>query len=241
MKNTNIFKRVEQKYLITKQEQKILLDAMKEHMQEDEHGRSTVISIYFDTQNNLLIRRSMQKPAYKEKLRIRSYGIATHDSKIFIELKKKYKSVVYKRRISMPEKEAMDYLINGNRPDKNSQILNEIDYFIKINEGITSKMYISCDREAYFDMEDDNFRITFDTNIMWRQDKLSLCERPYGTQILKDGMVLMEMKSVNGLPLWMTDILTKNHIYKTSFSKYGNAYKMAKEIKDMKILTLKAS
>ena len=241
MKNTNIFKRVEQKYLITKQEQKILLDAMKEHMQEDEHGRSTVISIYFDTQNNLLIRRSMQKPAYKEKLRIRSYGIATHDSKIFIELKKKYKSVVYKRRISMPEKEAMDYLINGNRPDKNSQILNEIDYFIKINEGITSKMYISCDREAYFDMEDDNFRITFDTNIMWRQDKLSLCERPYGTQILKYGMVLMEMKSVNGLPLWMTDILTKNHIYKTSFSKYGNAYKMAKEIKDMKILILKAS
>ncbi|MGP1567371.1 MAG: polyphosphate polymerase domain-containing protein [Peptoanaerobacter stomatis] len=241
MKNTNIFKRVEQKYLITKQEQKILLDAMKEHMQEDEHGRSTVISIYFDTQNNLLIRSSMQKPAYKEKLRIRSYGIATHDSKIFIELKKKYKSVVYKRRISMPEKEAMDYLINGNRPDKNSQILNEIDYFIKINEGITSKMYISCDREAYFDMEDDNFRITFDTNIMWRQDKLSLCKYPYGTQILKDGTVLMEMKSVNGLPLWMTDILTKNHIYKTSFSKYGNAYKMAKEIKDMKILTLKAS
>ena len=142
----------------------------------------------------------MQKPTYKEKLRVRSYGVATHDTKVYIELKKKFKSVVYKRRVALKEKEAMDYLEKGILPKKQNQILKEIDYFCKVNEGIMSKMYISCEREAYFSKLDKNFRITFDKNIIYRQDNLSLCEKPYGNKILKEDMILMEVKCVGGMP-----------------------------------------
>ena len=193
MNSPNIFKRTEIKYIISKEQQEKLLNVMNEYMDMDEFGENIINSIYFDTPTSSLIRKSMQKPTYKEKLRVRSYGVATHDTKVYIELKKKFKSVVYKRRVALKEKEAMDYLEKGILPKKQNQILKEIDYFCKVNEGIMSKMYISCEREAYFSKLDKNFRITFDKNIIYRQDNLSLCEKPYGNKILKEDMILMEV------------------------------------------------
>lgn len=228
MNSPNIFKRTEIKYIISKKQQEKLLNVMNEYMDMDEFGENIINSIYFDTPTSSLIRKSMQKPTYKEKLRVRSYGVATHDTKVYIELKKKFKSVVYKRRVALKEKEAMDYLEKGILPKKQNQILKEIDYFCKVNEGIMSKMYISCEREAYFSKLDKNFRITFDKNIIYRQDNLSLCEKPYGNKILKEDMILMEVKCLGGMPLWFSKLLTDNKIYKTKFSKYANAYKMTK-------------
>ena len=123
MKGEKYFKRIELKYLINLEDQKYLLEEMCKYMKEDEFGKSIVNSLYFDTPDFYLIRRSLQKPAYKEKLRIRSYGRANHETKVFIELKKKYKSVVYKRRVKLSEKEAMDYMKRNIYPKEQSQIL----------------------------------------------------------------------------------------------------------------------
>jgi hypothetical protein len=228
MKGEKYFKRIELKYLINSSQQKYLLDEMKRYMKEDEFGKSVVNSLYFDTPDFYLIRNSLQKPAYKEKIRIRSYGRANHETKVFIELKKKYKSVVYKRRLKLREGEAVDYMERDIYPKEQSQILKEIDYFKKLHANLSPKMLISCNREAFFAKDDSEFRITFDKNIIYSQDNLSLCNKVFGKAIIKDDETLMEIKVVGGMPLWMTKLLSEKRIFKTSFSKYGKAYKMSK-------------
>ena len=172
-----------------------------------------------------MIRRSIEKPAYKEKLRIRSYRRADSDSMVFVELKKKYKSIVYKRRISLPEHEAVDWLNGEEHCRKHTQIVSEIDYFMEYYDTLHPSVFLSYEREAYYSVDGSDFRITFDDNILARQEELSLDSDIYGTPILPEGKILMEVKCSGGLPLWMTCVLSKEHIYKTSFSKYGAAYK----------------
>lgn len=220
-----VFKRYELKYLLTKEQKSRVLEAMAPHMALDEFGRSTIRNIYFDTDSYYLIRHSIEKPAYKEKLRLRSYSQAAPDSTVFVELKKKYKHVVYKRRISMPEKEAMAWICRGRQCPKASQISEEIDYLLDFYDTLEPKVFLSYEREAYYSQDDSNFRITFDDTILCRQCDFSLCSKVYGTPILPDGMILMEIKCSGGIPLWMTRVLTKEGIFKTSFSKYGTAYK----------------
>ncbi len=219
-----IFKRTEMKYMLTREQQRIVLDAMKEHMVPDEYGRSTILSLYLDTPDHLLIRRSLEHPIYKEKLRMRSYGVASEETKIFVELKKKYDSIVYKRRVGMTEAQAITYLQTGQVP-KDSQIVHEINYCLQHYDHIQPAMMLSYEREAYYDKDDHEFRMTFDDNILWREDHLSLCDGVYGTPILDDNHVLMEVKTANAIPLWLVKVLSENHIYKTTFSKYGTAYR----------------
>ncbi|MBE6592868.1 MAG: polyphosphate polymerase domain-containing protein [Ruminococcaceae bacterium] len=220
-----VFKRYEIKYMITAEQKNKIVEAMEPYMALDKYGRTTIRNIYFDTDNYRLIRRSMEKPAYKEKLRIRSYELATPDSKVFIELKKKYKGVVYKRRISLPEADAMAWVCGEIECPKQTQITREIDYFCNFYGGIKPAVYLSYEREAFFEKNGGDFRVTFDDNILCRQTDLSLCSEPYGERILGEGLVLMELKCSGGLPLWMTRTLTSLGISKTSFSKYGVAYR----------------
>jgi len=218
-----IFKRHEIKYMITRSELKMVKEIMQEHMLADEHGRNTILSLYFDTPNYRLVRKSLEHPIYKEKLRLRSYGPADEDSQVFIELKKKYDSIVYKRRIGMTKHEADDYLFHGkNLP--NNQISREIDYFLNIYENICPAVLLSYDREAFYATDNRDFRITFDDNILWRDYSLTLDSGIYGSPILEPDKVLMEVKTADAIPLWLTHFLNKNHIYQTSFSKYGTAY-----------------
>lgn len=224
MSYQTVFKRVEMKYLISKAQQQQIKNRMCEHMDCDEYGRSTICNIYFDTPNFLLIRHSLEKPIYKEKLRLRSYGVADENSTVFLELKKKYKSVVYKRRIDMKEKEAMRYLCEGE-PISDTQITREIDYFRSQYDSPQPAVFLSYEREAFYAKEGPNFRITFDENILWRDSDLSLCSGVHGEPLLSRGQVLMEVKTGGAIPLWMASLLSENHIYKTSFSKYGNAYR----------------
>lgn len=220
-----VFKRYEIKYRITLEQKRKVLDAMKPHMKPDKYGRTTIRNLYFDTDTYLLIRRSIEKPTYKEKLRIRSYGIAKPDSTVFVELKKKYKHVVYKRRISLPNNEAMGWLSGERHTDKYTQISNEIDYFMDYYGTLHPTAFLSYEREAFYANDGSDFRVTFDDTVLCRQEDLSLESEVYGTPILPEGMVLMEIKCSGGIPLWMTQVLSKEHIYKTSFSKYGTAYK----------------
>ncbi len=218
------FKRYELKYLLTKQQKEKLLFLFKEHMTPDAYGKNVLFNLYYDTPDFLLIRRSIEKPVYKEKLRVRSYGKATKDTDVFLELKKKYKSVVYKRRITLKQSDSQNYFADQFELHP-SQIANEINYFKKLYKGIAPMVFISYHREAFFGKDDGDFRVTFDDKILWRDTDLSLCSDEGGTAILDQDHVLMEIKVANGIPLWLTHFLTENQIYKTSFSKYGNAYK----------------
>ena len=192
-------------------------------MELDRYGRTTIRNIYFDTDSYRLIRRSIEKPAYKEKLRIRSYKQASADSMVFVELKKKYNSVVYKRRISLPERDAMAWT-TARVSTLDTQISREIDYFMDFYQGLHPTAFLSYEREAYYERDGGDFRVTFDDHILCRTDDLSLTGEVYGTPILNEGMVLMELKCAGGIPLWMVHALSENRIYKTSFSKYGTAY-----------------
>ncbi len=225
MATQTVFKRYEMKYLLTQEQKTAVLLAMQPFMKRDHYGKTTIRNIYYDTDHYLLIRRSIEKPVYKEKLRIRSYKQANDDSTVFVELKKKYKSVVYKRRIALPQDQALAWM-QGNKPcRKQTQIADEIDYFLQYYQSLQPAVFLSYEREAYYALDGSDFRITFDENILARQEELSLQAEVYGTSLLPEGKVLMEIKCSGGIPLWMTEVLSAQHIYKTSFSKYGTAYK----------------
>lgn len=225
MADQMIFKRYEIKYMITTEQLAVIKEEFEKHMIADEHGVSTICSLYFDTPSFQLIRRSLEHPVYKEKLRLRSYGVAHADTKVFVELKKKYKKVVYKRRVTLKEQDAMRYLLDGEI-NKHTQITNEIDYFRQFYPGLAPAMLLMYKREAYYARDDHEFRVTFDRDVLWRDYDLSLDKGIYGESILAPNLILMEVKTKDAIPLWMTKLLNDNHIYKKSFSKYGTAYQI---------------
>ncbi len=194
------------------------------YMNEDKYFKSTIRNIYYDTPNYLLIRTSIEKPEYKEKLRIRSYKMVNKDDEVFVELKKKYKKIVYKRREILPYNSARLFLDKKVRPN-DLQITKEIEYTLNYYQDLKPTIFLSYDRLAYIGKEDLNFRITLDRNIMWRDYDIDLAKEAYGDLILDQDLVLMEVKTVMGLPRWLLDFLGENNIYKVSFSKYGNVYK----------------
>lgn len=224
MSSPMVFKRYEIKYLLTREQKGAVMAAMTDHMEPDSFGRSTIRNIYYDTDNYRLVRRSLERPIYKEKLRVRSYHTAKPEDEVFIELKKKYNSVVYKRRTDICQRQVADYLAGKILAPKPCQITNEIDYFLQFYKTLAPKVFLSYEREAFFDKDNSEFRVTFDENILWRTTDLSLEAGVYGENILKPGQTLMEIKTSGGIPLWMVDVLTVQKLQKTSFSKYGNAY-----------------
>lgn len=219
-----IFERFEIKYIINQEQKERILKAMEPYMALDQYGRTTIRNIYYDTDNYRLIRRSIEKPVYKEKLRIRSYAKASPTSTVFVELKKKYKSIVYKRRLALPEHEAMNWMAGKKPISTRSQISDEIDYFMDYYQNIHPKVFLTYEREAFYSLKGDDFRVTFDEYILCRQEELSLRADIWGTLILPDDLVLMELKCSRGIPLWMSKVLSEEKIFKCSFSKYGTAY-----------------
>lgn len=218
------FRRYEIKYLLTRQQKQAVLRAMSPYMKLDQYGRTTIRNIYYDTENYRLIRRSLEKPAYKEKLRIRSYQTAAPADPVFVELKKKYKSVVYKRRLTLPEMQARDSFREGTPLPVHSQIAEEIEYFRSYYEGLRPTVFLSYEREAFYMADGTDFRVTFDENILYRTYDISLENEAYGTPLLNKGETLMEIKTPGGLPLWMSHELNRLRVFRTSFSKYGLAY-----------------
>lgn len=222
--NKKVFKRHELKYIISLQQMNRLIEILGLYMNEDKYFKSTIRNIYYDTPNFLLIRTSIEKPDYKEKLRIRSYKTVDSDDDVFVELKMKYKKVVYKRREVLPYNVARLFLDKNVLPNE-LQITKEIAYTLKYYKDLKPAIFLSYDRLAYIGKEDLDFRITFDKNIMWRDYDIDLTKDAYGNLILPSDNVLMEVKTVMGLPRWLLDFLGENNIYKQSFSKYGNVYK----------------
>ncbi len=218
------FKRYESKYLLSARKYAQLWEGMREHLIPDRYFASTVCSVYYDSEDFSLIRHSLERPIYKEKLRLRSYNVPGPEGEVFVELKKKFKGVVYKRRASMSAREAEAWLAGQGRPEGDGQIRREIDFFLQ-SHPVQPKVFIACDREAWVDREEPELRITFDRNLRWRETDLSLTAGSEGTPLLDEGEVLMEIKLPQAAPLWLAHLLSELEVFPTGFSKYGTCYR----------------
>lgn len=227
-----VFNRYEHKYLIDTASYKKIIKIMDTHMVSDPYNKDrkpyTIANIYYDTPDDYLIRTSLLSPPYKEKLRLRSYGVPEKDSMVFLEIKKKFNGIVNKRRSVLTLSEAYRFTDTGEIPEikdyMNEQVLNEISYFLSRYE-LLPKLYLAYDRIAYFEKDNNDLRISFDTNIRSRRYDLGLELGDYGERLLENGIYLMEIKTSLAKPLWVTKMLTELEIKRTGFSKYGTEYK----------------
>ena len=216
------FRRVEKKYILNERQYILFKNALKEYMVEDEHGVSTICNIYFDTQQYELVQHSITKPVFKDKIRLRSYNIPNLNSKIYLEIKRKYDGVVSKRRIEMNLKEFYEYMNNKNSIESN-QVKKELDYYFKHYE-LEPKMFLSYYREAFYGKDDRDLRITFDNNIIARNYDLNIENGNYGISILDKNKYIVEIKTLGAMPMWLVKVLDELKISPAGFSKYGEAY-----------------
>lgn len=217
------FRRYEKKYLVTKEQADELLKRIGHRMLPDKYGETVICNLYFDTGDYLLIRRSLDKPRYKEKLRIRCYGEPDENSVAFIEIKKKFCKVVYKRRLDTTYKKAIEYIKTGET-ELSGQIKNELDWFLKCYGKLRPSTALFYTRKAFFDAENPELRITVDKDIMWRKDDLDLTLGAYGERLIDDKYRLLEIKIPGAFPVWLAHELSELEIFPMSFSKYGKAF-----------------
>ena len=218
------FQRYEKKYLLNPEQYQKIRAGLAPYMEADEHGRYTICNLYYDTPDFQLIRASLDKPVYKEKLRMRSYGVPADGDSVFVELKKKYKGVVYKRRTALEAGEALDYLAGRCSPRAKDQICREIDWFLGRYHPVP-QVFIAYDREALAGLEDRVLRVTFDIDLRWRDTALDLRSGDGGERITSRDQILMEIKIPGSAPVWLSRLLSENSVFPTSFSKYGVCYR----------------
>lgn len=230
------FERYEKKYILTPDTHRRLMNELKQYLRPDSFPHSQILNIYYDTDDFSIIRASIDKPVYKEKLRLRSYGVPARDGTVFAELKKKFDGVVYKRRCAMSAEQADDYINKGMLPATDGQIMNEIDYFLDSIKP-SPKVFIGYDRTSYAGINDPGLRVTFDTNIRWRTDNLDLRKGAYGKFLTPGGFILMEIKIPGAAPVWLSSVLSKLGVFPSPFSKYGAWYKQ--EVLGAKIFDIK--
>lgn len=227
-----VFNRYEHKYLLNMEQYKKIITVLDKYMVLDSHNINqkpyTIANIYYDTIDDYLIRTSLTKPVYKEKLRLRSYGVPNENSNVYIEIKKKFKGIVNKRRTTLKLAEAYDFLETSIIPTPkeymNLQVLKELEYFLNIY-SLMPKLYLAYDRIAYFERDNNDLRISFDTNIRSRREDLRLEVGDYGKRLIENGTFLMEIKTAYAKPLWLTNLLSELDIKRVNFSKYGTEFK----------------
>ena len=218
-----VFKRKEMKYLLTAQQYQELMKELADKIIPDNFPVSAISNLYYDTPDFRLVRTSIQKPKYKEKLRLRCYRVPNAETQAFLEIKKKVMGIVYKRRESLPYAKATAFLA-GRGPGGDSQIFRELSWMLKSYRNLAPAMFLSYDRLSFKGKEDPGLRLTFDRNILWRTKALDLSAGTWGERLLRPDQRIMEIKLCNAMPLWLADALAKCKIYPTSFSKYGRAY-----------------
>ena len=220
---TKTFRRVEVKYLLTESQTQKFLKRIEPYVEKDLYFHTTINNVYYDTPSNDLIIKSINKPMFKEKLRIRSYGTPNLNNQIFVEIKHKYKGVVGKRRVSMSLKEFYDF-VSTRSYDESNQIMKEIAYLFQ-HYKLVPKCFIAYDRNSYRGILDSSLRITIDTNLRSRRYDLKMELGDYGTSFFDTPHSIVEVKVLGAVPLWLSRIFTELQVYPRGFSKYGNIYK----------------
>lgn len=216
--------RYEFKYMLSKEQCDYIKQSLVGHMSIDSYGKTTIVSLYYDTPDLYLIRTSVEKPKFKEKIRTRAYGLVTNGDKIFLEVKRKVNGIVYKRRVKTSEQEAADFFAFKSNLSEGSQIAREICYTRDFYKNLQPAIMILYDRYAYL-QDNSDLRVTIDENPRYRTEDLNLHTSTEGTSLLPPGGAILEIKVQGAMPLWLTKILAEGKIYKTSFSKVGEAYK----------------
>ena len=219
-----VMKRYELKYLLSGEQTDFLVKRLEGHMKLDQYGRTSIASLYYDTPNYQLIRTSVEKPPFKEKIRLRSYGLATRESPVFLELKRKAYGIVYKRRVQTTIPLVEKFFAGSGDICAPGQINREITYFRDYYQALVPACLIIYDREAFFEPGGD-LRLTIDHNPRYRTDHLDLTYSMDGLPLRPPGHTILEIKVQEAMPLWLTHILDEGQIYKNSFSKYGEAFR----------------
>lgn len=221
MKN-DIFRRVEEKYFLSNEQAKELFSEINKYIEKDEYYKSNILNIYFDNDNDEILIRSGDKPIYKDKIRLRSYDIPKLNDDVFLEIKSKFNGITGKRRIKMKLSDFYDY-INNNKV-KDTQIMNELDYLFKYYD-LKPSYFVGYDRLSFKGIDNSGLRITLDKNLRSRTDNLNLENGDYGKLFFDDDRCIMEIKTLDSMPLWLTRALSNLKIYPVSFSKVGEIYK----------------
>jgi SPX domain protein involved in polyphosphate accumulation len=219
----SIFKRYEKKYIVTREQYAALENVLSGYMEPDSFGEYLVQNLYFDTDGWDIVRTSIERPCFKEKMRLRCYGDINQEGRVFLELKKKYKGVVYKRRMAIPVKNLSAGSVRDLVPESGSQIARELDFYMKTN-AVSEKMYISYWRTAFVGIANAELRVTFDTEIRFRLNCLDYSRPNDGHSILPRDKKIMEIKTPGGMPIWLARALCENKVFPTTFSKYGTCY-----------------
>lgn len=219
-----VMQRVEWKYILSAEQTEFFRERLKGHMEPDAYGLTTISSLYYDTPDRKLIRASIEKPEFKEKIRLRAYGHATNESPVFLELKRKAFGIVYKRRVQATIPEADAFMRGDLNLDETGQIDREITYFRAYYGNLEPACMILYDRTAYYEPDGD-LRLTIDRNLRYRTDALSFDHAPIGIPLLNPGDTILEIKVQATIPLWLVRILSEGKIRRGSISKYGEAYR----------------
>ncbi len=240
------FERKETKYFLTRAQYNALISRIGTKLENDEYSRSVVSSLYYDTPDRAIINRSLEKPRYKEKLRIRMYDNAKMGEPVYVELKKKFKGIVYKRRVAMSLPAAYAFMDGASYHDaierfpllnpekqleaysfKSEQIASEIAYTRDRYHNLRPSMMIITNRLALRTNDGSNVRITFDIDPVWRDRELGFGYGFDGNLLYPDRRIIMEVKGLKAYPLWLVQAFTECNIFPTSSSKYGKAYQTA--------------
>ena len=219
-----VMKRYELKYLLNGEQTEYLRKRLQGHMQPDHFGRTSIASLYYDTPDYRLIRQSVEKPQFKEKIRLRSYGLASGESPVFLELKRKAYGIVYKRRVQSTIPLVHRFFAGEGDICAGGQINREITSFRDYYKTLVPSCLIIYDRTAYFEPEGD-LRLTIDEAPRYRTSDLDLTSSMEGRLLLESDWTVLEVKVQQAMPLWLSAILDEGKIFKGSFSKYGEAYR----------------
>lgn len=226
-----VFNRYENKYMLDVDALYSFEKGLSDYMELDDynkkHATYTITNLYYDTADHFLIHTSLLKPRYKEKLRLRAYGVPSLEDKVYIEIKKKVSGLVNKRRSGIVLADAYRFVTAGllpaPQPIQNRQVFHEIAYMLQ-QYPLQPRLYLAYDRRAYFACTDHDLRISFDRNIRARRTALQLEVGDQGRPLITSDQVVMEIKAAQSMPVWLTRLLAEHNIYSRNFSKYGTEY-----------------
>lgn len=227
------FKRKETKYIVDKKTFELLEKELRQYMMADEFATSTITNIYFDNEDFDMIQDSLAKKNGREKIRMRVYDATpSESSQAFLEIKKKENKIGYKYRLTSNPVSVTNYIENGviDSTIKDDKVTSELEMLRERYGTIKPKKYIYYDRVSYKGIEDKKVRLTIDKNLLYRDYDVDAMEGKFGKNLLDPTKVIMEVKVPEERPEWLVALLEKYQIEKQSFSKYGNAYKLAHNI-----------